>query len=294
MLVRAVTDLAAAQRGALIVLPGHDPIERHIEGGIKLEGRLSEPLLLSLFDPNSPGHDGAAVLHGDQVRLFAAHLPLSADHEQLRMRGTRHAAALGLAERSDALCVVVSEERGRISVAQEGRIRELLQTTELAETLREHFQEKAGPQRTGPKPLRLLRRNWRETAIAIAVSVILWALVIPGSEETERTIRIPVVVDNLPAGYSLEEVNPSEVEATVSGLRRDLFFLDSRRLQASVDAFLVKVGRRTFELSPQSVRGPARIAVTAVDPKRIILTVKASQVEGPNAGTSAAVPGKSR
>src|SRR5262245_61437702 len=94
-LVSAVAKLAATRRGALIVLPGRDPVERHLQGGIGLDGRLSEPLLLSLFDPHSPGHDGAVLVDRDLVRRFAVHLPLSADRSQLGMLGTRHAAALG-------------------------------------------------------------------------------------------------------------------------------------------------------------------------------------------------------
>jgi uncharacterized protein (TIGR00159 family) len=272
--IRAVTDLASARHGALIVVQVRDPVDRHIEGGIKLQGKLSVPLLLSLFDPNSPGHDGAAVLNGDEISLFAAHLPLSADHEQLGMRGTRHAAALGLAERTDALCIVVSEERGQVSVAKEGRLAELGQPAELSGRVREHLEEETDPEPALSRPLRLLRSKWREGAIAVGVSLVLWVLVIPGSKESERTVRIPVVVENLPAGYALEELSPTEVEATVSGLRRDLFFLDPRKLAVGIDTFLVKLGRRTFEVSPEAVRHPTNLTVTAVEPKQVIVSVK--------------------
>jgi DNA integrity scanning protein DisA with diadenylate cyclase activity len=115
--------------GALIVIPGRESIERHTEGGIEIDARLSEPLLLSLFDPNSPGHDGAVVIQGSRISAFAVHLPLSTVPAG---RGTRHAAALGLAERCDALCVVVSEERGTISLAREGAIRPIANEAQLA------------------------------------------------------------------------------------------------------------------------------------------------------------------
>src|SRR5438874_1549479 len=112
ILVRTLADLAKEHVGALVVIRGNDPLERHITGGIPLDGKLSGPLLKSIFDPHSPGHDGAVMIEQDHITRFAAHLPLSKDLRQLANVGTRHSAALGLAELADALCLVVSEERG--------------------------------------------------------------------------------------------------------------------------------------------------------------------------------------
>ena len=120
VLARTLGDLARARIGALVVVRGHDMIARHLEGGEVVEGRLSEPLLKSIFDPHSLGHDGAVVIEGDRIERLGAHLPLSKNLDKLPRSGTRHAAALGLSECSDALCLVVSEERGTISIARRG------------------------------------------------------------------------------------------------------------------------------------------------------------------------------
>ena len=117
ILVRTATDFAREKIGALIVIKGKDTIVRHLEGGIDLNGELSEVILKSIFDPASPGHDGAIVIENGKVMQFGCQLPLSKDFQKLHRTGTRHAAALGLAELTDALCLVVSEERGTISVA---------------------------------------------------------------------------------------------------------------------------------------------------------------------------------
>src|SRR5918996_2343736 len=109
ILVRTMADFTKDRIGALIVIRGNDPLERHITGGIPLDGKLSEPLLKSIFDPHSPGHDGAVIVEGGQITRFAVHLPLSKDISQTAHVGTRHSAALGLAELCDALCLVVSE-----------------------------------------------------------------------------------------------------------------------------------------------------------------------------------------
>lgn len=276
-IARTASDLAAVKRGALIVLPGRDPIERHIEGGIPLRGEVSEPLLLSLFDPNSPGHDGAVVIDGSRVRLFAAHLPLSADFSQLRRRGTRHAAALGLAERTDAICIVVSEERGRISVARAGRLVELRQPEELTRVLHEVVTRPVAVDGGRARSLRFVRANWKEGLLAVVLSLALWVLVVPGSKTSELTVRVPVVVQQLPVGYALESIDPPEVDAVVSGLWRDLVFSKPGRLEVALDPFLVQMGRRTFEVSPGSVRHPPEITVTAVQPDKVKLSLRKLQ-----------------
>ena len=123
ILSEAIALLSAEGHGALIILPGRDPLEDVITGGIKLNGHLSKALILSIFDPNSLGHDGASIVIDDRVELFGVRLPLSDQVDQLHDRGTRHAAALGLSEQTDALVLVVSEETSRVSVAIRGILR---------------------------------------------------------------------------------------------------------------------------------------------------------------------------
>lgn len=279
-LVRAVGELVATQRGALVVIPGADPIERHVEGGVALGGQVSYPLLLSLFDPNSPGHDGAVLLEGDRIQRFAVHLPLSSNRDVLGARGTRHAAALGLAERTDALCIVVSEERGTVSLARDGALRRLPDLAELTRALRAWQEEHAPAETTGGVAWRRLVLRWREAGIALAVAAAMWVLVIPGSKVVEVVVRVPVEIENLPEGYVVEEVTPAQVDAVVEGLRRDLFFVERRGLSVAVDAFLVPLGRRTFELSPAAVRAPSGISVKSLEPSRIRISVRTSNGEG--------------
>jgi diadenylate cyclase len=280
--VRAAAELAAARRGALIVLPGREPLDRHVEGGVPLSGTLSEPLLLSLFDPNSPGHDGAVLLDGARVARFAVHLPLSADFAQLGSRGTRHAAALGLAERCDALTVVVSEERGCISVARAGRLVEVGAPTELARLL-DSFPDPP-PERT--RAGRLLRRNWRPALLAAAISLVLWTAFVPGSQVVATIVHVPVAVEDLPPGWLLEKVEPAEVAVTVSGPRRRLLFARAADFELEVDAIFVQLGRRSFEVDPGDVRHPKGLDILAVQPGRIALTLRPTSAAAAPAGPS--------
>jgi diadenylate cyclase len=273
---RAAFALAALRRGALIVLPGREPIERHVEGGVALDGMVSEPLLLSLFDPHSPGHDGAVILAANRVRRFAVHLPLSSDFEQLGSRGTRHAAALGLAERCDAVAVVVSEEGGTVSLAQRGALRPVASPAELAALLRAPSSASRPLERSAHGQLRLLRNRAGQVLLASAASLLLWALLVPGSKVATRTFVVPVEVDNLPTGYELRSVNPHDVNVTVTGVRRALFFVQARSLRVTLDVFLAQLGRRTFDISPQSVKCPPNVVVAAVEPERVEVSLDRS------------------
>jgi DNA integrity scanning protein DisA with diadenylate cyclase activity len=282
IVVRASFGLAAARRGALVVLPGRDPLDTHLEGGFPLEGSVTEPLLLSLFDPHSPGHDGAAIVESGRVRRFAVHLPLSSDFAQLGLRGTRHAAALGLSEQSDALCIAVSEERGTVCVARAGRLRQVEDPDALRRALGA-FVDEARPRPAAlPSGKRLLAR-FREWGVALAVASGLWLLVVPGSEMSEWTLEVPVGVGNLPAGYALESVVPASVAVTVTGVRRRLFVLQPSDVTVSVDALLAQLGRRTFDLTPQSVRAPRGVTVMALQPDRVVLDLRAPEGDGGSA-----------
>lgn len=272
MVVRALVRLANEKRGALVVIPGREPLDRHLEGGVAIDARISEPLLLSIFDPHSPGHDGAVVLVRNRVARFAVHLPLSTDHAQLGQRGTRHAAALGLAERSDALCLVVSEERGTLSVARAGTLRTLARPELAGAVIRSFLSELAPPER-GSALARFARR-WREAAIAVAIAIPLWVLAVPGGGTIQVERTVPVRIQDLPPGFEVESVDPPELSVTLAGPRRALLFLESGEVEVRVNAVLVELGRRTFQVSPEDVSHPPGATVVSVAPDNVKVSLR--------------------
>jgi len=270
LLTRVVSRMAQKRTGALIVLPGREPLDRHLEGGIGLDGELSEPLLLSLFDVHSPGHDGAVVISGARVTRFAVHLPLSGNTGKVG-GGTRHAAALGLAERSDALCIAVSEERGTVTVARDGEAHLRDDPGELSAELRsflERVRTGEGSERRRSKAV----RPWLEAVAAVAVALLLWVTLVPGSSEVEETWTAAVVVENLPAGYRLESVDPPRVEVTFTCPRR-LLPEGPDALEVRIDALLAELGRRTFRVTPAQVEAPPGVLVFDVDPEKVRLSL---------------------
>ena len=273
ILLRTLADLARDKIGALVVVRGKAPLARHLSGGIEADCKLSEPILRSIFDPHSPGHDGAVIIEDDRITRFAAHLPLSKDVRQLANVGTRHSAALGLSELTDAFCIVVSEERGQISIARDGRLRLMENFQELAALLQEYLNEKYPPPERRRISIGLVRENWLTKAATLSLAIGLWYVFVPGSKNTEITYAVPVELRNLPQQLALERVQPSEVKATFTGPRRAFYLFDSSKLKVSVDASLAELGRRTFRLSDQNIQHPPDLTLQGLEPSTLQISV---------------------
>ena len=272
-LIRGVHQLAAKKRGALVVLPGREPLERHLQGGVFLDAELSEELLDSLFDPNSAGHDGALVMHNNKIAYFGVHLPLSENREEMRGGGTRHAAALGLAERSDALCLVVSEERGTIGIAARGQLEILDDPSDLLDRIQDHLQHTGTEVKVRRIEWRWLGRRLVEGLLSFALALGAWLVFVPGATIEQAVLQVPVAVENMPAGYALKDVKPQAVEIEVAGPRRAMLLASNEDFEVVIDADLVRLQRRTFAVSAQSVRHATELEVKSIKPDKVKLTV---------------------
>lgn len=121
-IIRATFEMAKKKTGALIVIQQNQPLKEIEDTGIRINGIVSSALLINIFEKNTPLHDGAVTIVGDKVTAATCYLPLS-DTDISKDFGTRHRAALGMSETSDAVTIVVSEETGRVSVAANGKLR---------------------------------------------------------------------------------------------------------------------------------------------------------------------------
>lgn len=135
-LVVAMETLAARQIGALVIVERGIGLRNHIESGIPLDARLTYDLIVAIFQPTSPLHDGAVIVQGDRIAAAACFLPLSVNPRLARELGSRHRAALGVTEENDAVALVVSEESGTVSLVLDGRIERGLTPEQLRHRLR--------------------------------------------------------------------------------------------------------------------------------------------------------------
>jgi uncharacterized protein (TIGR00159 family) len=263
-LVEAAGTLAEQRTGALFVLKGREPLDGHVRGGTPLDGEISIPLLLSLFDSGTPGHDGAALIVNGRLQMFGAHLPLSQDLAQVKGKGTRHTAALGLAERSDALVVVVSEERGTISIAHEGVLSELESAAALKERLTEFEQHFSGRRRASPG--KWLASQAATTLLAVGLAFVLWVSLAYQVDQVDKPLEgVPIEYRNLPDGLVLDSSAPAKINLTVTGAERALQAFDERQLKVSVNLEGRSEGPITVPISQALLNLPERVTLRPDD-----------------------------
>lgn len=147
----AVAQLSKTKTGAIIILEQETGLNEHIETGIQLDARVTSALLNNVFVPNTPLHDGALIIRKNRIAAAGCFLPLTQNQNLSKDLGTRHRAALGITEISDALAVVVSEETGVISFAMEGKLSRFLDTRSLKEIIKSNYKIKEIKQPIWPK-----------------------------------------------------------------------------------------------------------------------------------------------
>ena len=135
MIVRACEDMSRSKTGALIVVAQTSELKEYIRTGEKINARISDALLETLFFKNTPLHDGAVIINGNKIAAARCIMPLTNKEDLNPLLGLRHRAAVGITENTDALAIVVSEERGEISVAQGGKLTQDISVIDLSNIL---------------------------------------------------------------------------------------------------------------------------------------------------------------
>lgn len=269
LIVETAQELAEQRIGALVVFPGREPLDRLLRGGEALDGDLSRSLLVSIFHAGSPGHDGAAIIEGRKMSRFAVHLPLSRFPSKVGREGTRHSAALGLAENSDALVVVVSEERGTISIALRGTL-EVIEPASLKERLSQ-FLEELHPQSAARQVPYWLIRNPGLKLTSLLLASLLWLGLAFRVETVQRQYPAALQYRNLPEGWAVEENLAIQPRVTLVGSERDFDGFDPARLTISLDLNNPRQGTAEYPVTAEQVTGAEPLAVFDLDPKSLRL-----------------------
>jgi diadenylate cyclase len=272
---KAIFSLGARRIGALIIIERVDKVKEWITAGQSLEGDASPELITSIFQKDSPLHDGAVIIREGRVNEVACYLPLSPDEGLPKEWGTRHRAALGLSERCDAWVVVVSEERGEVSLARGGQMVHVDSQEKLSQLVTEAVTPYSTTKKTWWEKIRfLLIHRWQAKLGAVALVSLLW-LLLAGQQDFEQTIRVPLEIKNLPAQMEILEPLEPVVQITVRGLRKDASSLNEKNVLAKIDLSMALFGRRIFPITRDQILLPNdRIQVVKIEPPKLEFTLK--------------------
>jgi diadenylate cyclase len=288
---RAIADaafgLARDRLGALIVIVRRDVVSELLEGGIAVGAEISPELLTAIFQKVSPLHDGAVIIDGDRLVKAGVVLPLTQRQNIEGFYGTRHRAAMGLAERCDALVVVVSEERGEVTLMLRRGIRRL----DAPERLLQALDQLLGKERTG-LPTRIYRMLFANIGLrlgALGLAGLIWAMSFLAAGTTIRTVSVPIEFDNVPAGMEIAEQSADSLEVQLRGSPWVIDSVGIGTLIARFDLAQLKAGWNTLRLAPGMLDLPPGIVVDRVTPASVRVRITAAKV-GMRFGNRPAAP----
>ncbi|MGD9038295.1 MAG: diadenylate cyclase CdaA [Desulfobacteraceae bacterium] len=262
--------LAQRKIGALVIIERSERVEEFVAEGQALEGEPTPELLMSIFQKESPLHDGAILIRDGRITQVACYLPLSPDEGLPKHWGTRHRAALGLSERCDAWVVVVSEERGEVSLARDKEMASISDPQELSGFVTEATTRPSQAKVAWQGRIRsLILNQWRAKLSTLFLVSLLW-LLFAGQQDFEATFSVPLQLKEVPSQMDiLEPANP-KVLITVRGLRKDASTLNEKNVLAEIDLSMARLGRKVFPITRDHIQLPNdRIQVVKIEPSQV-------------------------
>jgi uncharacterized protein (TIGR00159 family) len=259
--------MARERLGALIVVARKDALRELVSGGTALGAEISAPILSAIFRKDSPLHDGALLIEGGRISQAGVLLPLTQREDVPFHYGTRHRAAMGLAERCDALVIVVSEERGEVTLMQGLRAVPVGSAAELLGMLR----RLTSPPKS--RPLARLRcwcfDHLRYKLAAAGVAAVLWAMSVFGTGATVRLVSIPIEFSGVPAGLEVSAQSASRLEVQVRGTSWLMASIGLTGLVARFDLRTAREGPVTLKVGPENLNLPPGVAIDRVRPESV-------------------------
>jgi uncharacterized protein (TIGR00159 family) len=265
----SVFELARKRIGALLVFPGKDDPGEVVHSGIPWRGLVSKEMIMSIFWRDNPVHDGAAIIQGDRIVEVGAILPLSHREDLPSYYGTRHRAAAGMAEASDALVVAVSEERGRVAVAKGSQIKHVVQKDELSHILRRHVGLPVTDEGYAKK--QILRLSAAAVASFLFITGV-WFSFTRGMY-TLTTLEVPVEYMNLTSGMEIIETSVNAVRVDLSGSGPLVKSIRPDQVKVTLDLSKGVVGPNTFNITSENVSLPPGVVLKTVEPPTVEVTL---------------------
>jgi len=264
IITESVYELARHKLGALIVLPLKKGLEDVVHGGVLWQGRLSREMLLSIFWHGTPVHDGAIVIQGDQVVEVSTILPLSKNKDLPSHFGTRHRAAAGLTEQTDALVLVVSEERGEVTLFKDKSIINIKDSIELNRVLRQYTD--TVPATNGAKKLTV--ELFFAAMICLAGVTGIWFSFARGVE-TLATLEVPVEFVHRNPKMEIFSASASSVKLQISGSGSLIRNVRPDQVKVKLDLANAVAGNNQVAITRDGIVLPPGIELKQLEPQAI-------------------------
>jgi uncharacterized protein (TIGR00159 family) len=268
MVALSLWQLAKQKIGAIIVYPGKEPVQEQLSGGHHLDAEPSTPLIMSIFDPHSPGHDGAVVIEDNKLTKFGVRLPISQTSRLPEDYGTRHHAAMGLAEQTDALVLVVSEERGVVSAFKDRTMKILGSASQISTFIKDHNN------RSGILDIELVsllhRRTLIPVGVSLAIAVVFWSTLITVNRQVvEKVFPLSLEYISPAHGLMLVDEKAEEIRVHLAGPKSEVDGFVMSKPVAMVDLSKMVKGKQTILITADNLRLPPKLTFLGSDPAKI-------------------------
>ncbi len=272
-------ELTEEKTGALIVVTREDNPAEFIHSGQTVMASPSPALIKSIFNRHSPAHDGAIIISDDRLTQMGCILPLSENQELPDKYGTRHRAALGISEQTDAVCLVVSEERSEVTTILKGDIT----TWDDPDLLTNQLKGWLGvPDSIGPASKDFFKgfivQNWKPKLGAFCMVAVIW-LFLASQEEIQLSVTAPIRHVNLSSELVLDEGSAAAVRLNLSGRRKNLEAIRDQDIRVQIDLSSLSAGTYSIRLSRKNVDMPLGVTIDTVVPQDVKVILKSPAPE---------------
>lgn len=270
-IMETLNHLSKNKIGAIIVFKGKEKLRHLIHGGLPLNSEINSKILVSIFQKTSPLHDGAVIIDRDKILLAAVHLPL-AESISLPKSGTRHRAALGITEESDAFSIVVSEETGEISFCERKKMISGVEASFVEKKLDDYY---IGPE--GKRSLFSRFLHLRSLALAlifsIALSFSIWVANNYNRAMVQRSIEMPIEFRNLDENLMISKTSGFKVNVTILGNEIDFKYLNTEDKKAIIDLKNYKKGSHTLRIEKGNLDLPSNFEILKIEPQTLQIQI---------------------
>lgn len=258
--------MAANKTGALIVFQGNESLSDLMTNGIVINSEISPQMLESIFFNGAPFHDGAALINNGRIEKAACHLPLSVSPDIPQHMGTRHRAAIGLSERSDAVIVALSEERGEVSLVTAGTFRRMRTPSELIMALDELLRSEVESPRITLRQ-RIFSNMFPKISLLIGVCVF-WGLITTRQGQI-TTVTAPVRLHGVSDNIVLLRTVPEDLTVQIKAMSSLTPPPSKLDLTAEIDASGITEGTTSIRVNHANITAPPGMIITSVSPSSV-------------------------